>query len=429
MRSRVARLKHCSTIAGRIGWHGLSTSDYLDYGDYLITGTEIANGGIEWGKCHRVEEKIYDQDPHIQLSEGDVLVTKDGTIGKVARIGTLPGRSTLNSGIFRIIPHRDQLKSGYLYWVLSSRVFFDFVDLLSSGSTIEHLYQRDIINLLIPMPDLNSQGAIADYLDRETARIDSLIEKKRQMAELLNERRQVVITEAVTGKLDIPGSPKRHGKMKDSGIEWIGEIPEGWKVVRLKRISPRISTGGTPLSEKHDDDLLPLAENTVFTDWFTPSDFGSNIMLEPAFKKLDNPTIQFPSQSILVVCIGATLGKVGLIKTPSSSNQQINAIEPSPDVNAQFLAHYLASITSVLKMLSLASTLSILNQERLGAVVMPFPPLPEQQVIVDYLDRETVRIDALVEKIDSQIGLLSEKRQALITAAVTGELDIAEMIS
>jgi type I restriction enzyme, S subunit len=121
-------IKHVAGIVGRIGWHGLSTNDYENSGEFLITGTELQDGRVLWDRCHRVSTAIWERDPRIQVSEGDLLVTKDGTIGKVALVSRLPGPATLNSGVFRVSPVGAALEPGFGFWVLSSRLFSDFID-------------------------------------------------------------------------------------------------------------------------------------------------------------------------------------------------------------------------------------------------------------------------------------------------------------
>ena len=129
-----------STIKARIGWQGLTTEEYLDEGyAYLITGTDFDNGRIAWDGCHYVEKGRYDQDPNIQVDNGDVLITKDGTIGKVAIVKALSKKATLNSGVFVVRPKGNAYDSVYIYYVLLSEIFADFLAKLAAGSTINHL--------------------------------------------------------------------------------------------------------------------------------------------------------------------------------------------------------------------------------------------------------------------------------------------------
>ena len=141
-------------IKARIGWQGLTTSEYLDYGDYyLVTGTDIKNGLLDFSSCVFVSKKRFDQDSHIQLKVDDVLISKDGTIGKVAYVNSLPLPATLNSGVFVIRCDNSKLSQKYFYYVIKSKLFKDFIEQTSAGSTIVHLYQKDIVKFNFPIPD------------------------------------------------------------------------------------------------------------------------------------------------------------------------------------------------------------------------------------------------------------------------------------
>ena len=129
-------------VKGRIGWQGLRSSDFLDQGDfYCVTGTDLINGSIDWSNCYFVSQERYSQDKYIQLQEKDLLITKDGTIGKIALIDKLPLYSTLNSGLFVTRPLKKKYDNKFMYWVLNSSSFRNYIDLTKGGSTIQHLYQ------------------------------------------------------------------------------------------------------------------------------------------------------------------------------------------------------------------------------------------------------------------------------------------------
>jgi type I restriction enzyme S subunit len=193
-------------VKGRIGWKGLRSEDFIDEGPYLITGTDFnSDGTINWNNMYHVDQQRYDEDPFIQLKDNDVLITKDGTIGKVVHVGNLKGQTCLNSGIFLTRPTNNQYVSRFFFWMLKSNVFKIFVDYNSGGSTIQHLYQNVFINLKFPIPPLEEQTQIIEYLDDQTQKIDTTIEKETQRIELLKEYRQSLISEVVTGKVDVRG--------------------------------------------------------------------------------------------------------------------------------------------------------------------------------------------------------------------------------
>jgi type I restriction enzyme S subunit len=193
------QLGNSATLKARIGWQGLTTEEYLDTGDYyLVTGTEFKDGRIAWNECHYVDQSRYRQDKNIQLKVNDVLVTKDGTIGKVALITCLPKPATLNSGVFVIRPVEDAFDPAFFYYLLCSRVFADFLAQLSAGSTISHLYQKDFVFFSFSAPPtIDEQIAIATLLsdmDAEITALEAKFAKARQL-------RQGMMQELLTGRI------------------------------------------------------------------------------------------------------------------------------------------------------------------------------------------------------------------------------------
>ncbi len=188
-----------SKIKARIGWQGLKKSEYRNSGyAYLVTGTDFEGGRISWNQCHFVTQDRYNQDANIQIQDDDVLITKDGSLGKVALVTGLHRPATLNSGIFVIRPNSDVLDSKFAYYILSSFVFKEFLDKLSAGSTIVHLYQKDIgkFDFMIP-PTMEEQIAISNILFDMDAEIESL-EKKLQKTQQL---KQGMMQQLLTGKI------------------------------------------------------------------------------------------------------------------------------------------------------------------------------------------------------------------------------------
>lgn len=188
-----------SKIKARIGWQGLTTAEYLDSGySYLVTGTDFKNGFIDWDGCHYVEKNRYDQDKNIQIQNEDILITKDGSLGKVAYISGLSKPATLNSGVFVIRPIQNSYDTRFVYYVLSSFVFKDFLQQLSAGSTIIHLYQKDMNKFEFYIPDdIKEQKAIADILFDMDAEITALEQKLAKCQKL----KQGMMQQLLTGKI------------------------------------------------------------------------------------------------------------------------------------------------------------------------------------------------------------------------------------
>ena len=188
-----------SKLKARIGWQGLTTAEYLDEGySYLITGTDFKDGQIYWNGCHYVDYDRYAQDPNIQVSNGDLLLTKDGTIGKVAYVTGLKRPATLNSGVFLVKPITDAYTAHFMCYVLESSVFKDFLQQLSAGSTINHLYQKDLVKfeLFVP-PTKEEQEAIAGILFDMDLEIHRLEEKLSKIQKV----KQGMMEELLTGKV------------------------------------------------------------------------------------------------------------------------------------------------------------------------------------------------------------------------------------
>lgn len=193
--------KDC-TVNARIGWQGLTTSEYMRHGKYgLITSTDIVNGKVNWSSCFFVSKFRYEQDKNIIIKVGDILISKDGTIGKVGIVSDMPFPATLNSGVFVVRSRNQQLQHATALAFISL-YFKDFIKRLTAGSTIVHLYQKDIVKFSYPVPKcIEEQNKIASALtsiDNLLLSLDKLIEKKRLI-------KQGAMQELLTGKKRLPG--------------------------------------------------------------------------------------------------------------------------------------------------------------------------------------------------------------------------------
>lgn len=199
------KIKFTSWLKGRIGWDGLKSGEFIEEGPYLITGTDFIDGGINWDTCVHISEERFMEDELLHIYENDLLITKDGTIGKLAIVKDCPEKVSLNSGVM-IIRNTTKWKylDKYLYYILSSEQFYLWYGLSQSGnSTIKHLYQGQFYDFEFTYPDLNEQKKISDYLDEKCADIDKLIEIKKQKIDQLDEYRKSLIYEYVTGKKEV----------------------------------------------------------------------------------------------------------------------------------------------------------------------------------------------------------------------------------
>ncbi len=412
------KVKYEAYVKARVGWHGLKSDDFTDEGPYLVTGSDFKGTNIDWSQCYHCDEPRYEQDPYIQLREGDLLITKDGTIGKVALVSNLKDgeKATLNSGIFVVRPLRNNFSTKFYFWLLQSKVFKEFVDFNKTGSTIVHLYQDTFVNFEYASPNLEDQLQIANFLDHETAKIDSLIEKQQQLIELLKEKRQAVISHAVTKGLNPNVS------MKDSGVEWLGQVPEHWIITCLARIS------GIKRGSGYQNIEMDVAERETI-QMLRIADMHE---IAPALIVKNNEVIRYLVEEgdILVAGTGATAGISMLVpKECHGWVHSYNSIKVKVDpkkVNSSFLQLFLTSdyIKKSLDVSFVGSAQPFVDTNGLGRLRVLLPPLHEQIYIFDYLNIQTKKIDLLISKAQSQINFMQERRTALISAAVTGKIDV-----
>lgn len=201
------RIKNYFHLHGRIGWNGLRSEEFkVDSYAYLVTGQDFINKDINWKNCYQICKERYEEDKFIQLNEGDILVTKDGTIGKIAVVSNLDKPACLNSGIFVVKQYEPKIyNSNYLYWLLVSPLLCTYNDYVNlGGTTIIHLYQNVFEKMPVILPPPSEQQSIADYLDKKCAEIDRMIEIKKEKIEKLKTYKKSIIFEYVTGKKEVP---------------------------------------------------------------------------------------------------------------------------------------------------------------------------------------------------------------------------------
>lgn len=425
----VRRIDHIASVKARLGWKGLTAAEYVQEGYiFLATPNIKGEGAIDFENVNFISEERYLESPEIMLEVGDVLLAKDGsTLGTVNRIKSLPSPATVNSSIAVIRASKDFLPE-YLFRWLSAHYSKSIIDMLKDGQGVPHLFQSDIKKIPVCVPPLAEQKAIAAFLDKKTEQIDRLIAKKKALIERLNEKRTALITESVTGRnlakiLEEQGSAE-HGEItyKDSGVEWLGQIPEGWEDFPMRRVAANVKTGATPSG----------VDDFYFSDdglnWYTPGDFDRGIRLDQAKRKLSEEGRQevrvFSASTVLMVGIGATIGKVAVISGSSAFNQQINGIIFELSVDPLFAAYFLTTLRDYIFKCGKYTTLPIINQDETKSLPFVSPPLAEQKAIAAFLDKKTEQIDELQAKVQSAIEKLQEYRIALITAAVTGKIDV-----
>ncbi len=413
------KIKHTTYVKGRIGWQGLRSDEFLEEAESLVvTGTDFIDGKINWNTCYQIPIERFNEDINIQLKENDLLITKDGTIGKVSLVKSMPKIATLNSGVFLTRPSTNDYITEYMYWILVSEVFKTFYDFNKSGSTIQHLYQYVFDEFIFTKPPLEEQTIIANYLDKKTTQIDHLIAKKEQFIQLLEEERVAVINQAVTKGLD-PSVP-----MKDSGIDWLGEIPEHWDVTRLGFLSSKIGDGlhGTP-NYVDNSEYNFINGNNIGNGQISIYEHTKCVSEEEYFSNKK----ELNKNSILM-SINGTIGNLAFYKGEKvmlgKSVAYINIID-SKALN--FTNKYLESEsckTYIDNQLS-GSTIKNLSLYSINKIPIPFPNYDEQNLIVNFIELKTKEIDTIISKTQQEIELLKEYKTALISEVVTGKVDVS----
>ena len=422
----INKIKYISTLKGRIGWQGLTSEEYTNEGAYLITGTDFEKGSINWDTCVHVPMRRWEEARDIQIENGDLLITKDGTIGKVAIVKNMPGKTSLNSGVLRIMPIEGYSRR-FLYWVIQSEEFWNWFNYKNAGnSTIIHLYQGDFAEFVYAFPNYAEQESIADYLDMHCAKLDSIISDLEQQIETLQKYKKSLITEAVTKGLD------KSAPMKDSGIEWIGKVPETWDIKRIKYISTLITKGATPDDISFiEDELHPIrfikAENIQ----------NGKLHQEPEFfiTTADNVTLQraiLRDKDILFVIAGATIGKVAKMRAelmPCNLNQAVCLIRMKASQCPDYYNYVLQSnITSVvINLLTVQAAQPNLSMGNIANIKVPVPLLEDQIVIAVFLDAKCKQIDDTLAIKQSQLETMRAHKTSLIYEYVTGKKRVKEV--
>lgn len=417
-----------------VEWIGGIPSDWnfkkLKYCLNYITGftpptgrEEFYNGEHTWVTIADMSQKIV-KESSTQLSDKAIeqfspdITPKDSllysfklSVGKVAFAGK---DLYTNEAIMSVLPNLEN-DLRFFYYSLPEQLLFNANENIYGAKLLN---QELIRNASLLIPPKAEQTIIADYLDEKTAQIDTLIAKKQKLIDLLKEERTAIINKAVTRGIN------PDVKLKPSGIEWLGDIPKHWEVKRLKYVAERVQTGSTPPSNQEE-----YYEEQV--NWFTPSDFSDSLRLTSSKRKISELAIKdgvaklFPANSVLLVGIGATLGKVGYIEEPASSNQQINAIYFDRLEKATYYAYFLHVNQNNIVSLSNAATLAILNQSQTKDIPCIVPSSNEEiEEIIEFIEKiETVFITT-ISKIEKEIELLQEYRSALINEVVTGKIKV-----
>jgi type I restriction enzyme, S subunit len=357
--------------------------------------------------------------PKLRTRKGDILIcSRNGSRALIGKNAQIDNRAEgLTFGAFMTV-FRSPLNA-YLSKVFNSSLF-EYQSGSFLTSTINQLTTGTLNDFEVPLPPLPEQTQIAKFLDHETAKIDRLIEKQEALIRLLKEKRQAVISHAVTKGLN------PHAPLKDSGIAWLGQVPAHWSIKPLKYLMS-LTSGGTP-----SKDNIEYWEGTV--PWASSKDLKSDELFDTqdyiTQKALDRGAAELvPTGSILTVVRGMILlhtFPISVTRVPMAINQDLKAIQPTAGISTDFLAWLLRGSSDVV----LSTTdeaghgTKVLRMESWLAIQVPIPPLEEQALIVTKIVKRLGQLDELTEDAHRAVTLLQERRTALISAAVTGKIDV-----
>ncbi len=408
---------------------GFKKDELLNKGDFVA---------LQYGKTYKVDEindsfNFYVNSEFFKsnqvVHQGDtILVSTSETIEDLGHscfynrkeLGLIGGEQIL------LKPYNKLLFGKYLYYY--SRVFCNELRKYATGLKVFRFSTDDLKNIFVSSPPLEEQTTIANFLDRETAKIDMLIAKQERLIELLQEKRQALISHAVTKGLD------PNAKMKESGVAWLGEVPEHWEVTKMKYVIHRIESGtsvnasDTPAS---NEEIGVLKTSCVYTGKFDPSQNKTVFKAE-----VSRVSCQLKENTLIVSRMNTPdlVGAAGFVEyapcniyLPDRLWQVIfRSVVPVFVHYLTLTGIYRGYIQTVCE--GTSSSMQNLAQEDFRNFIFALPDQDEQEQIADYLDTQTNKIDTLIEKAKQAITLLKERRTALISAAVTGKIQVNDEV-
>jgi type I restriction enzyme S subunit len=354
------------------------------------------------------------------LHEGDVLLARSGaTVGKSFIYSEEWGTACFAGYLIRARLRASECLPRWVYYFCQTDGYWGYIVGSQIQATIQNVSAEKYANLYLPLPPLDEQQAISSFLDVETSKIDGLVSEQRRLIELLKEKRQAVISHAVTKGLN------PHAPMKPSGIQWLGDVPAHWEVTRFGWVCDYISYGFTNPMPTADEGPYMLTANDV--------DYG-NVKYETArcttldaFENLLTDKCR-PIKDDLLLTKDGTLGRIAVHDGRQACiNQSVALLRVAKaKVNPKFACLALQGGLYQRRMIYEAggTTIKHIYISRLAKMPMAFPDLDEQGNVVEYLNDRLATFDGLIAEAERAIELLQERRTALISAAVTGKIDV-----
>lgn len=368
----------------------------------------------------------------LEIRPGDILMSRANTrelLGSAVLVRNPPPQLLLCDKLYRLKINPAVIHPSFLVWALSSRAARDQLerDATGASSSMQNIAQSVVRELVLPLPPLEEQRTIADYLDEKTAAVDALTARRERHIELLEEKRQTVLVDRVTRGLEsaVP--------MRESGVGWLGAVPAHWKVAPTRFVA-RLETGHTP-SRQHPEYWVS-EECTV--PWFTLADVwqirdGRQEYLGDTAEKvsslgLANSAARLLPAETVVLSRTASVGFSGIMPVPMATSQDFVNWVCGPEIRPLYLLYVFRAMRQEFRRLTMGSTHQTIYMPDVRDFRTPLPPLEEQDTIVAAIQAEMARHDGLVARIRKQIEKLREYRRTLISAAVTGQIPVREEV-
>ncbi|MBO9483236.1 restriction endonuclease subunit S [Salinisphaera sp. G21_0] len=388
--------------------------------EYVDIGSVSATDGIK-----QTEVMSFSKSPsraRRKVKDGDVIVSTVRTyLEAIAPIINPPENLVVSTG-FAVIRPTTGVHKKYAAYLLRAKGFIKEVVARSVGVSYPAINASELVCIKTVLPKEAEQATIANFLDHETAKIDALIEEQKTLIRLLQEKRQAVISHAVTKGLN-PDAP-----MKDSGVEWLGEVPEHWGVAPLKRFADVLDC--KHITAEFVDDGIPLAGIREVKGWSI--DLSEAKRTTQKFYELLIEGGREPVMGDIIYSRNATVGEAALVigNDVFAMGQDVCLLRSNGDFDSEYLLHQLNSPVVKLQLDSLliGSTFKRINVEDIRNFLILSPPKEEQLEIRNSLRGKTERYDALILDAEEAIKLMQERRTALISAAVTGKIDIRDWV-
>jgi type I restriction enzyme, S subunit len=402
----------------------LKSGEYVDDGIPLIQLNNIRDG-------HHVlrNMKFITDEKKLALSRhvarpGDLVFAKMAEpVARTALVSCAYDEYVIVADCVKMSADAGLVDTGFLVWAVNSDCVRINAELVSTGTTRIRISLGELKRLRVPFPPLEEQTQIAKFLDYETLRIDALIEKQQQLIALLKEKRQAVISHAVTKGLN-PDAP-----MRDSGVEWLGAVPAHWEVKRIKNLAATISKGTTPSTIGKDmtDAGIRFIKGENVGKGLAVSKSPEFYISESTDKLLERSRLE--RGDVLVIIAGATTGLCSVVEAdvlPANTNQAVSFVRPLSLNHSHLIARWLSTefAQRMIWMGAVQAAQPNLSMEDLGNIPIAVPPTGELEGILNEVIARNEQLDQLIEQADAMSELLQERRTALISAAVTGKIDV-----